>query len=150
MSTQLELPEMIEAAPDAESAFEAAADHVAAADEAAPAEPQVRAADEMPRVSIRPAAGWQPVNVRELWQYRELLYFLTWRDVKIRYKQTLLGFAWAVIQPAMMMVVFTVFFKKMANVDSGSMPYPVFCYLGLLPWTFFATSIANAGNSVVG
>src|SRR2546423_12499320 len=114
------------------------------ADEAAAAARRVADRDGAaapPQTVIEPPSGWQPVNVRELWQYRELLYFLTWRDVKIRYKQTLLGFAWAVIQPAMMMVVFTVFFKKMANVDSGSMPYPVFCYLGLLPWTFFATSI---------
>jgi homopolymeric O-antigen transport system permease protein len=105
---------------------------------------------ELPLIAIRPAVGWQPVNVRELWQYRELLAFLVWRDVKVRYKQTLLGAAWAVLQPMMMMVVFTVFFAKMAGISSGDLPYPIFCYLGLLPWTFFSTAISNAGNSVVG
>lgn len=99
---------------------------------------------------IEPPSGWQLVNVRELWQFRELLGFLTWRDVKVRYKQTLLGASWAIIQPAMMMVVFTIFFGRMAKVPTGDVPYPLFVYAGLLPWTFFATAIANAGNSVVG
>jgi lipopolysaccharide transport system permease protein len=99
---------------------------------------------------IEPPRGWQLVNVRELWRYRELLYFLTWRDVKVRYKQTLLGAAWAVLQPGLMMVVFTIFFGKMAKVPAGDLPYPIFVFAGLLPWTFFATAIANAGNSVVG
>ena len=106
-------------------------------------------ADELPLTRVVPPSGWQPVNLRELWQFRELLYFLTWRDVKVRYKQTALGAAWAVLQPAMMMVVFTVFFSRMAGLSSGNLPYPVFCYMGLLPWTFFATAIANAGSSVV-
>lgn len=105
---------------------------------------------ELPLTSIRPAAGWQPVNARELWQYRELLYFLVWRDVKVRYKQTLLGAAWAILQPMIMMVVFTIFFGRMAGMSSGDLPYPIFCYLGLLPWTFFSTAVTNAGNSVVG
>ncbi|MGP0064395.1 MAG: ABC transporter permease [Isosphaeraceae bacterium] len=99
---------------------------------------------------IRPARGWQWINFGELWQYRELIYFLTWRDVKIRYKQTLLGAAWAILQPLLMMVVFTIFFGRMAGVPSGDLPYPLFAYAGLLPWTFFATAIAAAGNSVVG
>jgi lipopolysaccharide transport system permease protein len=104
---------------------------------------------ELPLTRILPPSGWQPLNLRELWQFRELLYFLTWRDVKVRYKQTVLGAAWAVLQPALMMVVFTVFFSRMAGLSSGNLPYPVFCYMGLLPWTFFSTAIANAGNSVV-
>lgn len=99
---------------------------------------------------IRPPTGWRLINVGELWRYRELLYFLTWRDVKVRYKQTLLGASWAVLQPAMMMVVFTVFFGRLADMPSGGIPYPIFVFAGLLPWTFFATAIANAGNSVVG
>jgi lipopolysaccharide transport system permease protein len=99
---------------------------------------------------IRPPLGWQLVNVTELWKFRELLAFLVWRDVKVRYKQTLLGAAWAVLQPAMMMVVFNVFFARMAKVPAGDMPYPLFVYAGLLPWSFFATSITNAANSVVG
>jgi lipopolysaccharide transport system permease protein len=98
---------------------------------------------------IEPPRGWQLINVRELWQFRELMYFLTWRDVKVRYKQTLLGAAWAVLQPLMMMVVFTIFFGRMAGVPSGDLPYPLFAYSGLLPWTFFATAITAAGNSVV-
>src|SRR4029077_10034901 len=93
---------------------------------------------------------WQPINVRELWQYRELIYFLIWRDVKVRYKQTLLGADWAVSQPALMMMDFTFFFGRMAGVPSGDLPYPLFVFAGLLPWTFFATAIASAGNSVVG
>jgi lipopolysaccharide transport system permease protein len=99
---------------------------------------------------ICPPRGWHFVNFRELWRSRELLYFLTWRDVKVRYKQTLLGAAWAVLQPAMMMIVFTVFFSRLARIPSNGMPYPIFVFAGLLPWTFFATAIANAANSVVG
>jgi len=99
---------------------------------------------------IRPARGWQWINIGELWQFRELVYFLTWRDVKVRYKQTVLGAAWAILQPLMMMVVFTIFFGRVAGVSSGDLPYPLFAYAGLLPWTFFATAIAAAGTSVVG
>src|SRR4051812_44478430 len=79
--------------------------------------------NELPVTLIEACRGWQPINAGELWNFRELLFFLTWRDVKVRYKQTLLGAAWALLQPAMMMVVFTVFFKKMANVASGNLPY---------------------------
>src|SRR5437899_776858 len=103
-----------------------------------------------PVTLIRPPSGWQLVNVRELWQFRDLLYFLAWRDVKVRYKQTVLGAAWAVLQPGMMMVVFTIFFSRLGQMPSGELPYPVFVFAGLLPWSFFATAIANAGNSVVG
>lgn len=106
--------------------------------------------DSISETIIRPPSGWRLVNAGEMWRYRELLYFLTWRDVKVRYKQTLLGASWAVLQPAMMMVVFTVFFGRLADVPSGGIPYPLFVYAGLLPWTFFATAISSAGNSVVG
>jgi lipopolysaccharide transport system permease protein len=99
---------------------------------------------------IRPACAWQLINVRELWQARELMFILAWRDVKVRYKQTLLGAAWAVLQPGLMMVVFTIFFGRLAHVSSGGVDYSVFVYAGLLPWTFFATAITSAGNSVVG
>jgi lipopolysaccharide transport system permease protein len=99
---------------------------------------------------IRPPRGWQGINARELWQFRELIYFLAWRDVKVRYKQTLLGAAWAILQPLLMMVIFTIFFAQLAGVPSGGIPYPLFAYAGLLPWTFFATAIAGAGNSVIG
>src|SRR5207247_2061625 len=94
-----------------------------------------------PTTVLEPTGGWRLVNVRELWRYRELLYFLVWRDVKVRYKQTVLGAAWAVLQPALMMVVFTVFLRWMAGVPSGDCPYPLFAYLGFLPWSFFASAI---------
>jgi lipopolysaccharide transport system permease protein len=103
-----------------------------------------------PVTVISPPQGWQLLNLRELWQFRDLFYFLIWRDVKVRYKQTVLGAAWAVLQPAMMMVVFTIFFSRMAGVPAGDLPYPLFAFAGLLPWTFFATAIANAGNSIIG
>lgn len=98
-------------------------------------------------IEVLPGTGWQFVNVRELWQFRELMYFLVWRDVKVRYKQTFLGTAWAVLQPLMMMVVFTIFLGVMAGVPSAN--DPVFVYAGILPWTFFSTAMANAANSLV-
>lgn len=107
---------------------------------------------ELPLQVIEPPKGWVGINWGEIWRYRELLYFLTWRDVKIRYKQTALGAAWAILQPVMTMIVFTVFFGRMAGLaeKTGGIPYPIFALTGLLPWTFFATSIANGGNSLVG
>jgi lipopolysaccharide transport system permease protein len=102
------------------------------------------------RTVIDSARGWQFINVAELWRFRELLYFLVWRDVKVRYKQTALGAAWAILQPALMMVVFTLFFSRVANISSGPIPYPLFVYAGLLPWTFFSTAVASASNSVIG
>jgi lipopolysaccharide transport system permease protein len=99
---------------------------------------------------IRPPTGWQLVNVRELWHARDLLFFLVWRDVKVRYKQTVLGIAWAVLQPGLLMVVFSLFFHRLAAVSSGELPYPLFVFAGLLPWTFFAGGLSNGGNSVVG
>src|SRR4051812_20737241 len=103
-----------------------------------------------PRTVIEPPSRWQWINLGELWRYRELLFFLTWRDVKVRYKQTALGAAWAVLQPAMMMVVFTVFFGRLAKMDSGGVPYPLFALSGLLLWFFFSTAVTSAANSVVG
>lgn len=119
-------------------------------DEPAAATPPEAASPEPPLTVLRPPRGWQLINFRELWQFRDLLYFLTWRDVKVRYKQTILGALWALLQPALMMVVFTLFFAKLANVATGSIPYPLFVYAGLLPWTFFATAVANGAGSVVG
>lgn len=106
----------------------------------------------LPNIEIRiePARGWQLFNARELWQYRELLYSLAWRDVKVRYKQTVLGAAWAILQPAMMMVVFTAIFSRMAHVAHADIPYPLFVFAGLLPWIFFSTAITAASNSVIG
>src|SRR5690349_2988103 len=99
---------------------------------------------------IEPQSGWRLLDVRELLAYRELLIALTTRDIKIRYKQTLLGSAWAIIQPVMMMVVFSIFFGGLAKMPSDGYPYPIFVYAGLLPWTFFANAITSSANSVVG
>ena len=102
-----------------------------------------------PMARIQPLRGWVPVNLRELWAYRELLYFLTWREIKVRYKQTALGFAWAIIQPFMMMIVFTLFFGNLAKVPSEGIPYPLFNYAALLPWTLFAEGINRSSVSLV-
>lgn len=103
----------------------------------------------LPTFFIRPAQGWASLGLRELWEYRELLYFLTWRDVKVRYKQTVLGAAWAIIQPLFMMVVFSLFFGYLARMPSDGIPYPVFAYCGLLPWQLFAHSLTESSNSLV-
>jgi lipopolysaccharide transport system permease protein len=99
---------------------------------------------------IEPKKGWIPIDFKEIWKYRELLYFLTKRDIKVRYKQTVLGGLWAIIQPLFTMIVFTLFFGKLAKVPSDGIPYPLFVYAGLLPWTYFANSLAASGNSLVG
>jgi lipopolysaccharide transport system permease protein len=98
---------------------------------------------------IRPPAGWQPVNLGDLWRFRELLWFLSVRDVKVRYKQTALGVAWAVLQPLFAMVVFSVFFGRLASVPSDGLPYPLFALVGLLPWQLFAYALTQASNSLV-
>lgn len=90
------------------------------------------------------------LNLRELWAYRELLYFLTWRDVMVRYKQTAFGAMWAIIQPLLLMLLFTFFFNRLGGIKSDGLPYPVFSFAGLLPWTFFANAVINSGNSLVG
>lgn len=99
---------------------------------------------------IAPSSGWQLINFRELIRYRELLYFLTWRDIKVRYKQTLLGATWAILQPFFTMVVFTLFFGKIAKLPSDGTPYPIFYYSGLLLWTYFANGLSFSANSLVG
>lgn len=98
---------------------------------------------------IRPPSRWGWPNLRELWQYRELVYFLTWRDIKVRYKQTLLGVLWAWLQPFLTMVVFTIFFGRLANMPSEGVPYPIFTYTALLPWDFFAKSFSKASRALV-
>ncbi len=102
-----------------------------------------------PTVVIRPPRGWVPINLKDLWVYRELLYFLTWREIKVRYKQTIFGFAWAILQPLFMMVVFTLFFGNLAKIPSEGIPYPLFSYTALLPWTLFAEGINRSSNSMV-
>jgi lipopolysaccharide transport system permease protein len=100
-------------------------------------------------VRIRPATGWRALNLAELWRYRELLWFLALRDVKLRYKQTALGAAWAVLQPLLTMVVFSVFFGRLGNIPSDGVPYPLFALCALLPWQLFAYALTQSGNSVV-
>jgi lipopolysaccharide transport system permease protein len=102
------------------------------------------------RKVIEPSRGWIPLDLGALWAYRELLYFLVWRDVKVRYKQTILGAAWAILQPLFTMVVFSFFFGNLARMPSDGLPYPVFSYAALVPWTFFATGLQASSNSLVG
>ncbi len=103
-----------------------------------------------PTVIIRPSRGWVSLQLRDLWEYRELLYFLTWRDIKVRYKQTVLGAAWAIIQPFFTMVVFSIFFGRLARIPSDNIPYPIFSYVALIPWTFFANGLSQSSTSLVG
>ena len=103
-----------------------------------------------PTVVIEPSSGWIPLNLKDLWQYRDLLYILMMRDIKVRYKQTLLGALWAIIQPLFTMLIFTLFFGRLAAMPSDGIPYPIFAYAGLLPWTFFSNAVTNSGNSLVG
>jgi lipopolysaccharide transport system permease protein len=105
---------------------------------------------EEPHLTIRPSKGWVPLKLNELWEYRELLYFLTWRDIKVRYKQTIVGLAWAIIQPLMTMLVFSVFFGQLAQMPSDGVPYFLFSLAALVPWVFFSTGLANASSSLVG
>src|SRR3954469_21986373 len=105
---------------------------------------------EKPLLTLAPTTGWVALNLRDVWSNRELLYFLTWRDIKIRYKQTALGAIWAIIQPLFPMLIFTLFFGRLAKIPSDGIPYSVFAYAGLLPWTYFASAMGNSSNSIVG
>jgi lipopolysaccharide transport system permease protein len=104
---------------------------------------------ERPITVIEPRPGWRAVDFGELWQYRELLYFLVWRDIKVRYKQTVIGAAWAILQPVCTMVIFSVFFGGFARIPSDGVAYPIFVYAGLLPWLFFANAVSQASASMV-
>ena len=105
---------------------------------------------EKPILTIEPHKSWVPLNLRDLWACRELLYFLMWRDIKVRYKQTVLGAAWAVIQPLVTMIIFTYFFGKLARMPTEGVPTPIFFYTALLLWTFFSSGVTNGGNSLIG
>jgi len=104
---------------------------------------------DIPVFDIQPTRVWSSLNLRELWQYRELLFILIWRDIKVRYKQTVLGAAWAVLQPLLTMVVFSVFLGKLAKVPSDNIPYPIFTYVALLPWQLFDRALTESGNSLI-
>ena len=105
---------------------------------------------ENPIIVIEPSRSWIPLNLRDLWHYRDLLYILTQRDVKVRYKQSVLGAAWAIIQPLFTMLIFSLFFGKFVGVPSDGIPYPLFVYAGLLPWVFFSNALTKSGTSLVG
>lgn len=111
--------------------------------------PDVYQLPDEPLVVLRPTSAWAAWDLQGLWAYRELLYFLTWRDVKVRYKQTVLGAAWAIIQPLFTMLIFALFFGRLAGIPSDGVPYPIFAYVGLLPWTFFANAVIGSGNSLI-
>jgi lipopolysaccharide transport system permease protein len=108
-----------------------------------------QASGEVPVTIIEPSRGWVALRLRELWEYRELVYFLTWREVKVRYKQTAMGAAWAIIQPLFTMFILSLFFGRLAKVPSDRIPYPLFCLAGLVPWTFFANGFSQASSSLV-
>ncbi|MEN4043144.1 MAG: ABC transporter permease [Anaerolineaceae bacterium] len=103
----------------------------------------------VPLTIVRPPVGWSGLNLRDLWLYRELIYFLTWRDLKVRYKQTLLGASWAILRPFLTMVVFSIFFGRLAEVPSDGMPYPIFAFVALLPWELFSNALSVASRSLV-
>ena len=103
-----------------------------------------------PLIVIEASKSWRALNLLDIWQYRELLYFMVWRDVKVRYKQTVLGASWAVLQPLLTMIIFTIFFGRLAGIPSDNMPYPVFAYAALLPWTFFSNAVTASSNSLIG
>src|SRR3990170_6693583 len=108
-----------------------------------------KSAMELPVIRIGPSTSWLALRLSELWDYRELLYFFVWRDVKVRYKQTAIGAAWAIIQPLMTMIIFTMVFGKFANMPSDGLPYPIFTFAALLPWTYFSKALSQSVSSVV-
>jgi lipopolysaccharide transport system permease protein len=121
----------------------------AAGDGAAGLEPAPEPAEQTTTIVIKPASPWS-LGLREVWEYRELVFFLSWRDVKVRYRQTAFGAAWAILQPFLLMVVFTVFLGHLAKVGSQGLPYPIFSYAALVPWTLFSSALIGASTSVVG
>jgi lipopolysaccharide transport system permease protein len=116
----------------------------------APPAPAPTLHQDLPLVRIQASRGWAPLKLRELWEHRELIYFLAWRDVTIRYKQTVFGATWAIIQPFLTMVAFSLIFGQLAKIPSDGVPYPIFSYTALLPWNYFATALAKSSNSLVG
>ena len=106
--------------------------------------------NQIPITYLRPTKGLAALNLKDLWDYRELIYFLTWRDLKVRYKQTLLGFTWVILQPVINMVVFTVLFGQLLQVPTDGIPYPIFSFAALLPWLYFASSLTRSSTTLVG
>src|SRR5687768_989307 len=106
--------------------------------------------DALDELVLRPRRGWQPLEASELWHYRELLLFLIWRDIRIRYRQSVLGGLWAILQPLIGMIIFTVLFHRLGAAESDGPPYPLFAYTGLAAWTFFANAVSSASMSLIG
>jgi lipopolysaccharide transport system permease protein len=115
-----------------------------------PAQPGAEQVSPAPLLTIEPIRGWTKLRLKELWEYRELLYFLAWRDIKVRYKEAALGASWAILQPLLTMLIFSLFFGRLAKVPSDGIPYPLFSFAALVPWTFFNTAVQQSSNSVVG
>ena len=103
----------------------------------------------MSEIVIKPIKGFHKINLKEIWRYRELFYFLAWRDIKVRYKQTIIGILWAILQPFLTMVIFTIFFGRIAGISTSGIPYPIFAYAGLLFWNYFANSLGSASGSLI-
>ena len=103
----------------------------------------------MVEIRIKPIKGFINIDLKELWRYRELFYFLSWRDIKVRYKQTVMGIVWAALQPFLTMVIFSIFFGRVAGISSGEIPYPIFVYSGLLFWDYFSNSLSTASQSLI-
>src|SRR2546429_3928159 len=122
----------------------------AASTESAMSDDMIAPHIDKPLIVIEASKSWRALNLLDIWQYRELLYFMVWRDVKVRYKQTVLGASWAVLQPLLTMIIFTIFFGRLAGIPSDNMPYPVFAYAALLPWTFFSNAVTASSNSLIG
>jgi lipopolysaccharide transport system permease protein len=123
---------------------------MAALDDAKTIADKVALRGDIPHIHVTASRGWVSLRLGDLWLYRELLFFLTWRDISVRYKQTILGAAWAIIQPFFTMVVFSIFFGRLAKIPSDDVPYPIFSYAALVPWMFFANAITQSSNSLVG
>lgn len=128
----------------------ASAAHTSAPASFVPPRPGSHQLPDEPLVVIQPSHSWSALNLPELWDQRELLYYLTLRDVKVRYKQTVLGVAWVVLQPLMMTLIFTVVLGMLVRIPTGNVPYPILVYVGLLPWTFFSSAVSSAGSSLIG
>ncbi len=134
---------------DSAAALESTTEAANVAHSVNPHLPSISLPDE-PLVTIQPTRSWLPLNFGDLWTYRELLYFLTWRDIKVRYKQTILGIAWVVMQPLLMTLIFSVFLGILARVPTGGLPYPLLIFAGLLPWNLFSSGVLTAAYSLVG
>ncbi|PYS79824.1 MAG: phosphate ABC transporter permease [Acidobacteria bacterium] len=146
------MPMSLKTSETTEGSFNAPAAQATVRGEAARGEavqPEEATFSGVPHVLVRSEESGVQLNLADIWAYRELLYFLAWRDIKVRYKQTLIGVAWVIVQPLMMMLIFTLVFNRFARLDTGELPYPLFAYSGLLVWTFFSVAVSSGTNSLI-